>query len=397
MILFFHLLIYFVLQWIETSTSKDDFQKVPPEKPSVERTASSTTSLKVKYVATAASSIKARQTKIAANYSIDGVQLTGRQMKQESTLNEMNTTRKLPVPQDRPLVTNTAVLNADFPPLLHNPPSETLNRPVQANIPSNVLPPTSGISAPPGFFGAPQQELLLPIHQSSATIQPLPDNESEIEIMPSQPLLLSAVGSSGDEMPLVSSLFRPSPDNSFSRASIENIAPLSVDNSTPLSALSFRSQRFGIESLIVSNSSNDEDTDVQALFGAGSNFNVSNFLDGILGDSTSTQITTPLFTSEVETKPIESSSTADNTSFQANSISVPLDPWNHSDQEPQTTMIAGIPLKSNVLPLLSENYTNVIFAEPAYACFVADDDGAGDSDDFLEPDSFYNNLLGEDF
>lgn len=391
--IFFHLLIYFDLRRIETSTSKDGIQKVPPEKPSVECTASSTPSLKVKYVATAAPSIKARQTKIAANYSIDGVQLTGRQIKQESTLNEMNTTRKLSIPQDRPLVTNTAVLNADFPPLLHNPPSDTLNRLVQANISSNVLIPTSGLSAPPGFFGAPQQELLLPIHP---TIQSLPDNKSEIEIMPSQPLLLSVVGSSGDEMPHVSSLFRPSPDDSFSRASIKNITPLSVDNITPLSTLSFRSQRFGIESSIVSNSSNDEDTDVQALFGAGSNFNVSNFLDGILGDSTSTQITTPLFT-EVETKPIESSSAADNTSFQANSISIPLDLWNHSDQEPPTTMITGIPLKINVLPLLSENYTNVIFAEPAYASVVAEDDGAGDSDDFLEPDSFYLNLLGEDF
>ena len=361
----------------------------------MERTASSTPSLKVKYVATAAPSIKARQTKIAANNSIDGVQLTGRQIKQKSSPNEiMNATRKLPVPQDRPLVQNT-VLDADFPPLLHNPPSETLNR------------PKSGLAAPPGFFGAPQESLsltpsppsslssdriLLPIHHSSATIQPLPDNKSEIEIMPSQPLLLSAVGSSGDEMPLVSSLFRPSPDDSFSRASIDNIAPLTVNNIAPLSALSFRSQSFGIESSIVSNNSNDEDTDVQALFGAGSNFNVSKFLDGILGDSTSsTQISTPLFTEE-ETKPTECS-TSDITTFQANSISVPLDPWNHSDQ----TMIAGIPLNSNILPLLSENYTNVIFAEPAYASFVADNDGAGDSDDFLEPDSFYKNLLGEDF
>ena len=355
----------------------------------MERTASSTPSLKVKYVATAAPSIKARQTKIAANNSIDGVQLTGRQIKQKSSPNEiMNATRKLPVPQDRPLVQNT-VLDADFPPLLHNPPSETLNR------------PTSGLAAPPGFFGAPQESLsltplssdriLLPIHHSSATIQPLPDNKSEIEIMPSQQLLLSAVGSSGDEMPLVSSLFRPSPDDSFSRASIDNIAPLTVNNIAPLSALSFRSQSFGIESSIVSNNSNDEETDVQALFGAGSNFNVSKFLDGILGDSTSTQISTPLFTEE-ETKPTECS-TSDITTFQANSISVPLDPWNHSDQ----TMIAGIPLNSNILPLLSENYTNVIFAEPAYASFVADNDGAGDSDDFLEPDSFYKNLLGEDF
>ena len=370
----------------------------------MERTASSTPSLKVKYVATAAPSIKARPTKIAANYSIDGVHLTGRQSKLKSTPNETNTTRKLPVPQDRPLVPNT-VLDADFPPLLHNPPSETLTRPVQANL-------TSGLAAPPGFFGAPQQEslsskpsppsslssdrILLPIHHSSATIQPLPDNKSEIEIMPSQPLQLSAVGSSGDEMPLVSSLFRPPPDDSFSRASIENIAPLSVNNIAPLPALSFRSQSFGIESSlvsnnsIVSNNSNDEGTDVQALLGAGSNFNISNFLDGLLGDSTSTQITTPLFT-EAESKPIESS-TSDITSF-----SVPLDPWNHSDQEPSTAMIAGIPLNNNVLPLLSENYTNVIFAEPAYASFVADDDGAGDSDDFLEPDSFYNNLLGEDF
>ena len=82
----------------------------------MERTASSTPSLKVKYVATAAPSIKARPTKIAANYSIDGVHLTGRQSKLKSTPNETNTTRKLPVPQDRPLVPNT-VLDADFPPL----------------------------------------------------------------------------------------------------------------------------------------------------------------------------------------------------------------------------------------------------------------------------------------
>lgn len=156
--------------------------------------------------------------------------------------------------------------------------------------------------------------------------------------------------------------------------------------------------------------------DVQALLGAGSNFNVSNFLDGILGDSApqQEQEQAPIM-SEVVQKPVEE---AESTLFQAG---VSLDPWHSNSmsdgngtnplaalrgvaveqQQQESSMIAGIPLTGNAPSLLAPSktqsniVTNTEEPEPAYAgiaSIISDD-----NDEMLEPDSFYSKLLGEDF
>jgi hypothetical protein len=228
----------------------------------------------------------------------------------------------------------------------------------------------------------------------------VPDYTPEMEIMHCPPLnndLLCLIGS-GD-ISLESSLFQPTLNDNSPRAGTD-----------ALSIPSFRSQSFTptvVETPSTTESNSGEAPDVQALLGAGSNFNVSNFLDRILGDSTQQTPTR----NEVVQKPAE---VAEAIPFQANTIGVPLDPWNHCDDSinnnplstllgavnyQESPMIAGIPLNSNAPSLLAEspllNFANVIYAEPAYASIVTDD-GGGDSD-FLEPDSFYNQLLGEDF
>merc|ERR1712111_59197 len=102
--------------------------------------------------------------------------------------------------------------------------------------------------------------------------------------------------------------------------------------------------------------------------------------------------------------------------IQAGAVGVSLDPWNNSDDSVgrnsssrssnplaalreggtvdnrEATVIAGIPLNSDTPSLLSK-FANATYAEPAYASVVSDDGGG---DDFIEPDSFYNHLLGEE-
>jgi hypothetical protein len=147
---------------------------------------------------------------------------------------------------------------------------------------------------------------------------------------------------------------------------------------------------------------NDEAPDVRTLLGAGTNFNVSNFLDGILGDSTQQTPTR----NEVVEKPAE---VTEAIPFQTSTTGVPLDPWNHRDNSINNNHLLAsqgainyqesLSLNSNVPSLLAEsnllNFANAIYAEPAYAS-VFTDDGGGE-DDFVEPDSYYNQLLGEDF
>ncbi len=342
---------------------------------------------------------KARQTKKTVNGSSYGVQPKGKQSKQKATSKEIATTNTYQLPSliDRSTA-KQAPSDVEFPPLSLCPLSQTLSRPIQAHLTSNVRPPP-GLLAPPGFFGQPDLEGLSAhsspsssphrlTSQHSPKIQLVPD--SEMEIMHCPPLnndLLFLIRS-GD-ISLESSLFQPALYGNSPRAGTD------IALSIPL----FRSQSF--------TSNSGEAPDVQALLGAGSNFNVSNFLDRILGDSTQQTPTR----NEVVQKPAE---VAEAIPFQANTIGVPLDPWNHCDDSinnnplstlggavnyQESPMIAGIPLNGNAPSLLAEspllNFANVIYAEPAYASIVTDD-GGGDSD-FLEPDSFYNQLLGEDF
>lgn len=354
---------------------------------------------------------KARQTNKTANGSSYGVQPKGKQSKQKATSKEIATTNIYKVPS---LIDSSTAKQApsdgEFPPLSLCHLSQTLNRPIHAHLTSNVRPPP-GLLAPPGFFGQPDLEGLS-AHSSpsssphrltshhSPKIQLVPDYTPEMEIMHCPPLnndLLCLIGS-GD-ISLESSLFQPTLNDNSPRAGTD-----------ALSIPSFRSQSFTptvVETPSTTESNSGEAPDVQALLGAGSNFNVSNFLDRILGDSTQQTPTR----NEVVQKPAE---VAEAIPFQANTIGVPLDPWNHCDDSinnnplstllgavnyQESPMIAGIPLNSNAPSLLAEspllNFANVIYAEPAYASIVTDD-GGGDSD-FLEPDSFYNQLLGEDF
>lgn len=148
-----------------------------------------------------------------------------------------------------------------------------------------------------------------------------------------------------------------------------------------------------------------DDADVQGLLGSGYNsFNVTNFLDGIMND---------------EPKPKQPEDPTH--SARAATKHVSLDPWNSISQaSPQNNPlsaiigrisdveatalrsqddqheIAGIPLTSNTPSLLTPStlHGNISSLEPIYAS-LATEVHEGDDEDFLEPDSFYSQLLGE--
>ena len=158
---------------------------------------------------------------------------------------------------------------------------------------------------------------------------------------------------------------------------------------------------------------------------ASSDFNVTNFLDGILSESI------PQRSSKVNT----SSSSSGEIIGEAIPLGskpigvVSLDPWNIMGNESSSSsdplavlqgtvvnqtandepLIAGIPLTGNVSSLfggsansgssllgaagLKPTTSTSSFAEPA--CRVSDDGGGEDESVELEPDSFYSQLLGE--
>ena len=167
-----------------------------------------------------------------------------------------------------------------------------------------------------------------------------------------------------------------------------------------LSTHTFRSQSYTppiIETTPIVESNHGEGPDVQALLGAGSNFNVSNFLNGILSESTH-----PSPSRNVIQKPAE---VAESDPFKAMTIGVSLDPWNTYDNSAtnntpldilqgivnhQNSPLVGVPLTSDSSHL---NFTNVEYSGLAYARNVSDE---GEDSDSLEPDSFYSQLLGED-
>jgi hypothetical protein len=144
--------------------------------------------------------------------------------------------------------------------------------------------------------------------------------------------------------------------------------------------------------------------ETQVLLGTSSSFNVINFLDGIMNDST--RQTPP-------EEPVQS----ENVVPVANLVS--RDPWSsRTEESPRnnplaaiigrisdieaTTLrgqdeqmeIAGIPLTSNIPSLLTSSSRQNSGTEPTYTSFATEVQN-DDENDFLEPDSFYSQLLGE--
>lgn len=308
----------------------------------------------------------------------------------------------------------------------HHPhsPSAAIS-PTQSMSKSNVRPPP-GLLAPPGFIDQPDLEGVSTPSSPSASpqrvsstlssplVQPKPNNISGMEIQ-SPPLnndLISIIGSGDNKTHEISSLFQLPSEEHSPRSGSESGLSVSVPE--------FRPQFFTPPTLepsitAESNSSEQQQTpDVQALLGGGSNFNVSNFLDGILSDPPPSAHATAVPVKLAEVTSSESS----NNPF----LSVSLDPWNTSSDnkskstkmnnplaalrgvgsnaEQQSPIIAGIPFNSNAPSLLSATSTlqqnnNSNAGEFAIASVVSDDNGDNNSTDFLEPDSFYSNLLGE--
>lgn len=164
--------------------------------------------------------------------------------------------------------------------------------------------------------------------------------------------------------------------------------------------LPFRSETFTppiIELSPTAESNDAEAPDVHALLGAGSNFNVSNFLNGILSESTQCQQTPRGQILHDSADIVESDPLASIV------IGVSLDPWSNADvantnhlenilqiNNPKTPI--GAPLNSDSSSHLNFASTEY-YSELAYARNVSDE---GEDSDSLEPDSFYNQLLGED-
>ena len=328
--------------------------------------------------------------------------------------------------------------NADFPPLSSVPPSPrsdasfrtpTSYTPTLISQKATVRPPP-GLLPPPGFTSSspsPQSGTGAPMAVSPRHLSPMkhmPDSIPGLELsqsssmfhlqpesMPSPPLNdLMYLLKNNDQTP--QSVLFPAhiSDNSLNyREDSEN----SILNSTlrppsltpPIS-----------ESSHAAETHEEAPEDVQALLGAGSNFNVMNFLDGILSE-----------TSQQPNRNDETKDVAAKESippFQSQSAGVPLDPWNTStnstsidnslatiigritdvevtalqgQNDHHETIIAGIPLNSNAPPLLTSSafQGNSAYAELTYASLVTEVDEE-ESDSFLEPDSFYSQLLGED-
>jgi hypothetical protein len=152
----------------------------------------------------------------------------------------------------------------------------------------------------------------------------------------------------------------------------------------------------------------DESSGVHDLLGSGNSFNVMTFLDGIMNDPSR------------QTQPEEPVQSATAAAAAAATNPVSLDPWNSltqssprsnplaaiigriSDVEATTLRgqdeqheIAGIPLTSNTPSLLTPSalQSNISGIEPIYAS-LATEVYQQDDDGFLEPDSFYSQLLG---
>ena len=368
---------------------------------------------------------KLKTKKPPSNGTKNTEQSKGKQGKQKQS--KKGTTKNHPKPSPVSTPKSTGQSNkpaSEFEPASPTPAPQaaTPNRAHPTSQKVGIRPPP-GLLAPPGFLDQPDLEGISnpsspasspqrsTTHRSTM-IQPIPaDGIPGMEIVSSPPLnndLLSLFGSE-DKPPLESSsLFIDSP-RSGSDGGLDS----------GLSIPQFRPQSFTPPILeppsTADTNGSEAPSDVQALLGAGSNFNVSNFLDGILSDSTpQPPVQPPIAASKVIPEPAK---VPESIPFQANNtLGRSLDPWNSLDNKNKTnhdplaalqgavnqqesSFIAGIPLNNNAPSLLStpepQNTANATYAQPAFASLVVSDEG-GDDSDFLEPDSFYNQLLGED-
>jgi hypothetical protein len=278
----------------------------------------------------------------------------------------------------------------DFPPL-----STAAN----ASAPANFRPPP-GLLAPPGFKDQPDLSNSFP---QTLSPQPSPAISSPTRSLSSPNGQPSLPESSSFHLP--ASVPALPYNDSFSLgmpAAPADISPR-TSNEDIMSFLDMRQSNF-TPPLMHKSQSNE---DVKDLLGVGNDFNISHFLDGILSDASEP----PIANREAP----ETHARTDSNPFQA-VVAVPLDPWNNSSvaqptEDPLSTLlgsattqgsgtdssvIAGIPLNSGASSLFGNTIqSSNVSTELAYASLVSDN-GEKDNDTFLEPDSFYNQLLGED-
>jgi len=273
----------------------------------------------------------------------------------------------------------------DFPPL-----SST------ASAAANLRPPP-GLVAPPGFNDQPALSTSFP----QTTLSP------QVSTAMSSPTRLSSLPESASfQLPSSSPALSFNDGFSLGGMPVAPASPARTSNEDIMSFLDMRHVNSTPPPLMQKSQSKEN---VKDLLGTGNDFNISNFLDGILSDEPP-----PITNNNEAPKPALTESYP----FQA-IAAVPLDPWNNSSaanassaaDDPLSTLlgttstqgsgndssvIAGIPLNSGASSLFGNTIqSNNVSAELAYASLVSDD-GEKDNDTFNEPDSFYNQLLGED-
>ena len=278
--------------------------------------------------------------------------------------------------------------SADFPPL------STAN----TSVATNVRPPP-GLVAPPGFKDQPDFSNSLPMSPQNSSVVSSPTQSA------ASPNAGLSLADSSLQLP-ASAPALPFPNDGLSLGGM--LAPPAdsspkTRNEDIMSFLDMRPASTSPPLMPKPQSSED----VQDLFASSNDdFNIGNFLDGILSDEPPTPVVnreTPKPHTRTESNPFQPVA------------AVPLDPWNNSSANSSTedplaaligststqgsrndsSVIAGISLNSNAPTLFGTTIQNDTAAsEPAYASLISDD-GEKDNDTFLEPDSFYNQLLGE--
>lgn len=339
-----------------------------------------------------------RQAKKAANSGIKSTdQPKGKQGKQKATSKKANAkdtpkspqAKKATIKQQPVQSPSSSKANVRAPPGLLAPPGFMGQ---QQDL--------GGVSSTPSSPSASPQRLSIPSHHSPMA-KPMSESIPGMEIIQSPPplnnddLLSSLIG--GTEV------VKPLENSSLFQLPSEEISPRVSESGLSVKAKSFVPPNLEPSLTTETNSSEAPDV-VQSLLGvggsAGSNFNVSNFLDGILDSSTQQQQAAPI---RSEPKPVE----VEANPFQA--IGISLDPWGNSsdnksnnnktnnplaalrgtssyDHE-ESPVIAGIPLSSNSSSLFATSTlqnSNTEHAEPALASVVVDE-GTESNTDLLEP------------
>ncbi len=337
---------------------------------------------------------KIRQTKKPINGTKTSEGLKGKQDKSEATVKEVAAIRL----RKNPDPTNNSRANKPQS-RTEQPTSNVLQAQTSKRQFTNVRPPP-GLPAPPGFSGQPDLEGVSSPSSPSSSHRRV--SSLEIQLTPtciemsSAPLpdsdFFSLIGS--EKVSLENAFFKPPYDDNSPRTLISNevfVLPCHSGTFTPPI----------IQASPTAETNDAEVPDVQALLGAGSNFNVSNFLNGILSESTQCQQSP---SRQMLHNPAE---IAESDPLAAIAVGVSLDPWNNSDVaniNPLENILQGVmnhpsPQISVGVPLNSDSSSHLNFgsaeyySELAYARNISDEE---DDSDSLEPDSFYNQLLGED-